>query len=81
MVRECRDAFKEYLKNDLIRVGGAVTIDGVSLKAQGRQFLDLAVHHFHMKKTKALLERLLTMISLGCEKSMKECSRDCMFGS
>ena len=56
MVRERRDAFKEYLKKDLISTGGAVTIDGVTLKVQGRQFLDFTLHHFHMEKTKTLLE-------------------------
>ena len=56
MVREWRDAFKEYLKKELISTGGAVTIDGVTLKVQGRQFLDFTLHHFHMEKTKTLLE-------------------------
>ena len=57
MVREWRDAFKEYLKNDLISAGGTVSIEGVTLKFQGHQFLDFTVHHFHMEKNKTLLER------------------------
>ena len=50
MVGEWCDAFKEYLKNDLISAGGGVSIDGVTLKVQDRQFLDFTVDHFHMKK-------------------------------
>ena len=54
---EWRKSFKAYLKNELLGSGGAVSIDGVTLKMQGRHFLDFNSHHEYMKKGKSILEQ------------------------
>ena len=57
MVHDWRISFSKYLKNELMSSGGAVSIDGVTLKIQGRHFLDFTVHHMHIRKGKTALER------------------------
>ena len=50
MVHEWHSSFRGYLNNELMSSGGALSIDGVTLKIQGRHFLDFAVHHIHVQK-------------------------------
>ena len=57
LVHDWRTSFRKYLNDELISSGGAVTIDAVTLKVQGRQFLDFTVHHMHMTKPKSILEK------------------------
>ena len=57
MVGEWRESFKTYLKNELLGSWGAVSIDRVTLKMQGRNFLDFTMHHVDMKKGNSILER------------------------
>ncbi len=57
MVQKWRLSFRGYLNNELMSSGGAVSIDGMTLKIQARHFLDFTVHHIHVQKGKTALER------------------------
>ena len=57
MVHYSRISFRKYLKNHLMTSGGAVSIDDVTLKVQDRHFLDITLHHIHIRKGKTVLER------------------------
>ncbi len=56
MLHYWRTSFRKYLKNELMSSGGAMSIDGVTLKIKGRHFLDFTLHYMNIRKVKTALE-------------------------
>ena len=52
---ELRSKFKNVLEKKLIGLGGAVTVDGVSLKLQRRHYYDFTFHHIHVIPSKTVI--------------------------
>ena len=48
--------FALLLREKLASFGGAITIDGVTLKVQRRHYYDFTVHHIHMVRPRNVLE-------------------------
>lgn len=42
--------FSKELRTNLLSQGGAVSVDGVTLKLQGKQYYDFTIHHISMKR-------------------------------
>ena len=57
MVDDWPISFRNFLKNHLMSSGGAVSVESVTLKVQGRHFIDFTLHHIHIRKGKTVLER------------------------
>ena len=55
-VEELRSTFGQYLKGHLLGIRGAVSIDGVTLRIQGRHFLDYTLHYLSVCKGRTILE-------------------------
>ena len=56
LIGELQRKFGAKLKDSLLLQGGAVSIDGVTLKAQGRHFYDFTLHHVDIVKGQTVLE-------------------------
>ena len=57
LVEEWREKFTLQLKSNLMSLGGAVSVDSVTLKVQNRHFLDFTVHHLTISEGRTVLER------------------------
>ncbi len=57
LVKKWREKFSVHLKSSLMSLGGAVSVDSVTLKIQNRHFLDFTVHHLTIAEGRTVLER------------------------
>lgn len=56
LANDLRKMFAARMERELKRIGGAITIDGLSLKLQGRHYYDFTLHYISIQKPKTVVD-------------------------